>query len=126
MRELLLILVLSSVVFGQQVGKLSWDSKAAQTTINAQPAGVFDYTLPARSGTFALLADIPATSAPVVPEQRGRITLVNGTGSVVLTGFTQVPTCIPADPSGNSVKYTPTATSLTVWGVGPVIDYSCK
>jgi len=101
------------------------------TTIDAPASGTFTFTLPGKSGTFALLSDIPTTlptpvPAPSVPQYFGAVVLVNGTGSV--TFATAVSGCRVSDRSGNSVKYGPTA-NAAIWqfsGVGPTVDYECR
>ena len=134
MRKLLIfatILLLSIVVYAQQQGVLIWDSKGANTTINAPATGTFAFQLPAKSGTFALVSDIPTTlptpiPTPTTPQYFGTVTLVNGSGSV--TFATVISGCRVSDRSGNSVKYGPTA-NASIWqfsGVGPTVDYECR
>jgi len=106
------VLALTIGVYAQQGGTLVWDSKGAQTTINAPATGTFAFQLPAKSGTFALLSDIPTTlptpiPTPSTPQYFGTVTLVNGSGSV--TFATVISGCRVSDRSGNSVKYGPTA-----------------
>lgn len=94
-------------------------------TISVPPANpIVTVQSPARSGTMALKEDIVA--GPASTEQRGETPLVNGTATVVLTGFTVKPFCVVSDPSGNSVRFIATATSLTLSGVGPSVIWSCK
>jgi len=124
-----IILLLGVGVYAQQQGTLVWDSKGANTTIAAPATGTFTFQLPAKSGTFALVSDIPAPQPPTTPAQTqyfGTVTLVNGSGSV--TFATAISGCRVSDRSGNSVKYGPTA-NATIWqfsGVGPTIDYECR
>jgi len=126
-----IIFLLGVVAYAQQSGTLVWDSKGANTTINAPATGTFIFQLPAKSGTFALVTDIPASlptpvPTPAVPQYFGVVNLVSGTGTV--TFATAVSGCRVSDRSGNSVKYGPTA-NATIWqfsGVGPTVDYECR
>ena len=123
------VIFLLGVVAYAQSGSLVWNPNGAQTTINAAASGTFAFQLPAKSGTFALVSDIPAPVPPTTPTQAqyfGTVVLVNGTGSV--TFATVISGCRVSDRSGNSVKYGPTPNPL-IWqfsGVGPTIDYESR
>jgi len=132
MKKLLVLfglLVVTGVVYAQQSGSLVWNPNGATTTINAPATGTFTYTLPTKTGTFALVSDVPTTTpvpVPTPPHYFGFVTLVNGTGTVSFP--TSVNGCRVSDRSGNSVKYGPTG-NPAVWqfsGVGPTVDYECR
>lgn len=119
-RILLAIILCVGVVSAQSVGSLVWNPNGSNVTVNAPTnAGTLIYALPGKSGTLALTSDTPPPANTV----SGSITLANGTGTATIPLATV--RCIVSDPSGNSVKYAKVAGTLTVNGVGPVIDFAC-
>lgn len=122
-RTIITMLLCVGVVGAQQAGSLVWNPNGSSVTVNAPAnAGTLAYALPGKSGTLALIADLP--SAPASPTiASGTITLTNGTGTATVP--TTVVRCVVSDPSGNSVKYSRLGTTLTVSGVGPTVDFVC-
>lgn len=120
MKRILIAMALCcGIVVAQQSGTLVWNPNGSSITVTgpATPT-TLNLTLPQKNGTLALIGDIPSTAVV-----NGSITLVSGTGSATIPAASV--RCIVSDASGNSVKYTKGATSLTVQGVGPVIDFAC-
>ena len=109
-----------------QSGVFTLDPKGANVTLNGPATGTFAYDLPAKNGTVAMTSDIAAQ--PASAEQRGKITLANGAGSVTFApAFAAVPNCLCYDYSGNSTSVTSlTATALSVKGIGPTVVFSCR
>jgi hypothetical protein len=119
-RVILVMLLCVTIVGAQQAGSLVWNPNGSNITVNGPttPGAALTYAFPAKSGTVALTSDV--TTPSIV---NGSISLTNGTGSATLpTGITR---CVVSDPSGNSVKYSQAPTTLTVFGVGPVVHYIC-
>lgn len=119
-RVIIAMLLCVGVVGAQQSGSLVWNPNGSNVTVNA-PAngGTLTYALPVKSGTLALTADI-ATPPQLA---NGTITLVNGTGTASIPS--SIVRCVVSDPSGNSVRYTRSGGTLTVFGVGPTVDWVC-
>ena len=118
---IIMMLTCVVIVSAQQIGSLVWNPNGSSITVTGPTqASTLSLTLPAKNGTFALLSDIPTTPPSIVS---GSITLNNGTGSATIPAA--VARCVVSDGSGNSVKYTKMSTTLTVFGVGPVIDFIC-
>jgi hypothetical protein len=120
-RIVIAMLLCVGVVGAQQAGSLVWNPNGSSITVTgpAVPA-TLNFTLPAKNGTLALLSDISVTPPSIVS---GSVTLTNGAGSTTIPST--VTRCVVSDASGNSVKYAKGATTLTVQGVGPIIDYAC-
>lgn len=122
-RTIIVMLLCVGIVGAQQAGSLVWNPAGSSITVSgpATPA-TLSFTLPSKNGTFALTSDIVPTT-PTVTITNGSITLVNGTGTATIPSTIQ--RCIVSDASGNSVKYSKGSSSLTVQGVGPVVDFAC-
>jgi hypothetical protein len=125
-RIVIAMLLCAGLVAAQQSGVLNWNPNGSNITVTgpASAGTTFSFALPAKSGTFAMTSDIPSPTVTAMPIfSSGTITLVNGTGSAMVAST--VVRCIVSDGSGNSVKYSRLGASLTVFGVGPTIDYAC-
>lgn len=121
-RTIIAMLLCAGVVAAQQGGVLNWNPNGSSITITGPVSAgtAFAYALPAKGGTLALLSDIAPVQSTTIS---GSITLTNGTGTATVAST--VVRCVVSDGSGNSVKYSRSATTLTVFGVGPIIDYAC-
>lgn len=120
MKRILIAMILAcGVVAAQQAGVLTLDPKGSNSTISGQATGTWNYQLPAKSGTFALVGD----AAPLAMVA-GSITLANGGALLPLPAGSRQQ-CLFFDRTGNSVTVVYGLNAVSIRGVGPVIEYIC-